>query len=86
MIFQTYTWYGTALYTFLTDTKMISGKTAPLAARAIHYDKTSIDGWDILYHFLKSRNPLLGGDSDDIITDIATLRITHNEDIRTHFL
>ena len=43
-IYETYTWFGTALYTLLTDIKMISSKTAPLTARIINHDKTTLDG------------------------------------------
>ena len=85
MLFETYTLYSTALYAFLNDTKMISGTTPPLAERVINHDKTKLDGWETFFHLLKSRNPLLGGDSDDIITEIATLCITHNEDFDAFF-
>ena len=84
-ILETYNCFGTALYTFLTDIKTISMKTAHLAARTINHDKTKLGGRSILYYLLKSRNHLLGGDSDDIITEIAYLSVKSSEDIHSFF-
>ena len=51
-ILETYNYFGTALYIFLTNIKMISMKTAPLAVRVINHDKTKLDGKSILYYLL----------------------------------
>ena len=84
-IVNTYNWFSTALYTGLTDMKMISPRMCPLASRVITTDKTATDGWMLLYFLLCSRNPLLGGKGEDVIMEITTLRINQNDDIHSFY-
>ena len=84
-IYNTYNWFGTALYASLTDMKMINPKLAPLASRVIVTDKTETDGWSLLYLLLCSRNPLLGGKGDDVIAEITNLHVRPDEDIHKFY-
>ncbi len=84
-ITNTYDWFGSAIYASLTDTKTIPPKLAPLASRVIKTDTTQTDGWNLLYLLLSTRNPLLGGKGDDVITEITNLRIKQDDDIHTFY-
>ena len=84
-IINTYNWFGTALYTGLTDTKVIPPKLAPLAHRVITTERYETDGWNLLYKLLCSRNPLLGGKGDDVISEITNLKINNDDDIHTFY-
>ena len=84
-IHNTYNWFGTALFTGLTDTKLISPKLAPLAHRVITTERHETDGWTLLYRLICSRNPLLGGKGDDVISEITNLKITNGDDIHTFY-
>ena len=84
-ILNTYNWFSTALYTGLTDTKMISSKLAPNANRVITTERNETDGWTLLYTLLCSRNPLLGGKGDDVLGKITNLRIHNDDDIHTFY-
>ena len=82
---NTYNWFSSALYASLTDTKTISSKLSPLAYRVIHTNKTYTDGWHLFYHLLSTRNSLLGGKGDDVISEITKLRINNSDDIHTFY-
>ncbi len=84
-ILNTYNWFGTALYTGLTDSKMISPKLAPNATRVITTERHETDDWNLLYTLLCSRNPLLGGNGDDVLGEITNLRINNDDDIHTFY-
>ena len=64
---------------------MVSPKLAPLTFRTITtYDNETV-GWNLPYQLLCSRNLLLGGKGDDVISEITKLRINNSDDIHTFY-
>ena len=84
-IVTTYNWFSTAIYAGLTDSKMISPKSCPLASRILTTETTETDGWTLLYTLLCSRNTLLGDKGDGVIMEITNLRINQNNDIHSFY-
>ena len=84
-IMNTYNWFSSTLYASLTDTKTISTKLSPLAYRVIHTNRIYTDGWHLFYHLLSTRNSLLGGKGDDVISEIMNLRIKQDDNTHTFY-